>query len=177
VAQRPTSRSVSGILLRDVIDDDLPTFFAQQLDPVANQMAAFTARNPADRDAFMAHWARILGDRAIAIKTILYEEHVAGHVLSHGWFGQPEVSYWIGSEYWGKGIATEALARFLAYVETRPLYARAAKDNVASIRVLEKCGFTICGRDRGFSNARGREVEEIILKLGANEAPESLSSS
>jgi RimJ/RimL family protein N-acetyltransferase len=173
VAKRPTSRSVSGIVLRDVIDDDLPTFFAQQLDPVANQMAAFTARNPADRDAFMAHWARILGDRAITIKTILYEGYVAGHVLSHGWFGQPEISYWIGREYWGKGIATEALARFLTYVEARPLYARAAKDNIASIRVLEKCGFTNYGEDRGFSNARGREVEEFILKLGANENPES----
>jgi RimJ/RimL family protein N-acetyltransferase len=56
-------------------------------------------------------------------------------------------------------------------VKPRPLYARAAKDNIASLRVLEKCGFTIAGYERGFANARGEEVEEVVLELRA-EAPE-----
>ena len=56
-------------------------------------------------------------------------------------------------------------------MKTRPLYARAAKDNIASLRVLEKCGFTIAGYARGFANARGEEVEEVVLELRA-EAPE-----
>jgi RimJ/RimL family protein N-acetyltransferase len=56
--------------------------------------------------------------------------------------------------------------QFLDVVQTRPLYARAAQDNAASIRVLQKCGFMICGEDKGFANARGEEVEEIILRLG-----------
>lgn len=84
-------------------------------------------------------------------------------------FGKPEVTYWIEKEYWGRGIATKALSEFLSYLKTRPLYACAAKDNIASIRVLEKCGFTILGEDKGFSNARGEEVEEFILKLKADE--------
>jgi len=67
--------------------------------------------------------------------------------------------------YWGKGIATKALAAFPGHVKARPLYAHVAKHNIASIRVLEKCGFTICGEDKGFSNARGEEVEEFILTL------------
>lgn len=50
--------------------------------------------------------------------------------------------------------------------DLRPLYARAVKDNIASIRVLEKCGFVLSGEDKGFSNARSKEVEEFILKLG-----------
>jgi len=156
-------------LLRDVTEDDLPTFFDHQRDPGANHMAAFTARDPSDRDAFAAHWIKILGDESIMVKTILFDGRVAGHVLSFEQFGEREVSYWIGKKYWGKGIATVALSEFLGNVKTRPLHARAAKDNAASIRVLEKCGFVISGEDRGFSNARGKEVEELVLKLGLDE--------
>ncbi len=154
-----------GVLLRDVTEGDLPTFFEHQLDSAANHMAAFTAKDPADRDAFTAHWTKILGDDSIAKKTILFGAHVAGHIASFQRFGKPEVTYWIGKSYWGKGVATRALREFLGHLKTRPLYARAAKDNTASIRVLEKCGFTICGDDKGFSNARGEAVEEFILRL------------
>jgi RimJ/RimL family protein N-acetyltransferase len=164
-----TAEYKARIVLRDMTEEDLLTFFDQQLDPDANYMAAFTSKDPKDRDAFTSHWAKIMADDTITIKTILFDGQVAGHILSHGWFGEPEVSYWIGEEFWGKGIATMALVKFLDYYKTRPLYARAAKDNVASIRVLEKCGFTVSGEDNGFSNARGEQVEEYILKLGENE--------
>ncbi len=157
------------ILLREVSDDDLPVFFAQQLDADAAYMAAFTARNPGDREAFAAHWATIRGAGAVAIRTILVAGQVAGHVLRFDEAGRPEVSYWLGKDYWGQGIATEALSAFLGQQQARPLYARAAKDNRASIRVLEKCGFTIVGEDEGFANARGAEVEEYILMLRAND--------
>lgn len=158
----------NDIQLRDVTEDDLTVFFQQQLDPEANYMAAFTAKDPADRAAFTAHWAKILGDPGITIKTILFDGLVAGHVLSHGWFGEPEISFWLGREYWGRGIATKALKGFLDDMKARPLYARAAKDNLASLRVLEKCGFTMAGRAKGFANARGEEIEEVILVLGAS---------
>ncbi|MGB0388444.1 MAG: GNAT family N-acetyltransferase [Ardenticatenaceae bacterium] len=155
----------SGVVLREVRKGDLPIFFEQQLDPEANYMAAFTAKEPTDQEAFMTHWRKILADERITIRTIAYHDHIAGHILSHDWFGEPEVSYWIGKESWGKGIATAALTAFLSVVTTRPLYGRAVKDNIASIRVLQKCGFTISGYDKGFANARGAEVEEVILKL------------
>jgi len=154
------------ILLRDVIDDDLPVFFAQQLDADANHMAAFTARNPSDRGAFDAHWAKIRVDDTVTIKTIVVDGRVAGHVLRFDDDGHPEVSYWLGKDYWGRGIATRALAAFLGQIQERPLYACAVKDNRASLRVLEKCGFTISGEDKGFATARGAEVEEYILTLG-----------
>ena len=157
----------SDLLLRDVREDDLPIFFEQQLDPEANYMAAFTAENPADRDAFTSHWNKILGDDATTNKTILFAGQVVGHIASFERLGKPEVSYWIGKEYWGKGIATKALSVFLSQVKERPVYARVAKDNTASIRVLEKCGFKISGEDKGFSNARVKEVEEFILELRA----------
>jgi len=69
-------------------------------------MAAFTAQNPADKDAFMAHWQRITAEESIFIKGILYEGQVAGSVLCHRDFGDPEISYWLGKEFWGQGIAT-----------------------------------------------------------------------
>ena len=129
------------IHLRDVTESDLAIFFEQQLDPVANQMAAFPAR---DQEAFMAHWTKILADESNLLKTILCDGQVAGNIVS---WEQPdegseqEVGYWLGRAFWGKGIATRALAAFLEHVTTRPLYAHVAKHNIASIRVLEKCGF------------------------------------
>jgi RimJ/RimL family protein N-acetyltransferase len=152
-------------LLRNVIETDLPIFFEQQLSPEANHMAAFTTKNPEDREAFKAHWARILADENNTTKTILFEGQVAGYISSFIMVDERDISYWLGKEFWGKGLATTALSEFLDQVTTRPLYARAIRDNLASIRVLEKCGFKISGYNKDFANGRGEEVEEVILKL------------
>ena len=40
-------------------------------------------------------------------------------------------------------------------------------------RVMEKCGFTICGEGKGFAGARGQEVEDFILRLEASESVDS----
>ena len=159
------------VRLRAVEDDDLPIFFEQQRDPDAVYMAAFTHKDPADRNAFNARWARIRSDPRITTRTILVGGRVVGNVATFvdDEFGKQEVTYWIGKEFWGQGIATTALSRLLAEVTKRPIYGRAAKDNLGSIRVLEKCGFRITGQDRGFANARGKEIEEVILELTGRE--------
>ena len=153
------------IKLRDVLESDLDIFFEHHRDPIANFMAAFTSKDPHDRQAFDSHWQRIMNSKTVRIRTILIDQHVAGSVLSYQQDGHTEVSYWIGREFWGKGSATQALAMFLDQMKQRPVYARAAKDNLASIRVLEKCGFALYGQDRGFANARGKEIDEVIMKL------------
>jgi RimJ/RimL family protein N-acetyltransferase len=132
------------IYLRDVLASDLPIFFKQQRDPIANEMAGFPAR---DRDAFMAHWAKNLPNASNIHKTILYGDQVAGNIVSWEHAGEREVGYWLGREFWGKGIATRALSLFLEQVTSRPLYAHVVKHNLASIRVLEKCGFTLTDED------------------------------
>src|SRR5262245_34421786 len=104
----PASRT----LLRDVTEADLPTLFEHQRDPDANHMVAFTARDPDDRDAFMAHWAKILRDDLITKQIVEFEGQVAGSILCFEDFGKPSIGYWLGRAYWGKGIATEALAEF-----------------------------------------------------------------
>jgi len=154
------------LLLRNVVNDDLPIFFEYQLDPEANYMAAFTAKDPTNQEAFIAHWRRILADETTINQTILFNGHVAGSVSSYEDEGKPEVTYWLGKDYWGKGIATWALKEFLAQKnQLRPIYARIAKDNLGSRRVLEKCGFKIIGESKGFANARGQEIEEFRLEL------------
>ena len=47
----------------------------------------------------------------------------------------------------------------------RPLYARAASDNVASLKVLQKAGFNIMGTENSYAPARKRDIEETILRL------------
>lgn len=159
------------VRLRDVQESDLPLLFEHQRDPVATRMAAFT---PRDRKAFMAHWREnILGDDAVTKKTIMCNEDVAGNIVSFERSGRREIGYWIGREYWGRGIATEALAQFLGCVPERPLYAFVAKHNVASIRVLEKCGFAIEGETRGSARGGGPAVDEFLMKLGARDEEEA----
>lgn len=150
------------IQLRDVIESDLPIFYEQQLDPEATQMADFPSRT---REAFMGHWTRIMADESVQLKTILFNGEVAGNIVCFEQLGEREVGYWLGKEYWGKGIATKALEEFLKEIKTRPLYAHVAKHNTGSRRVLEKCGFTIAGEDRFFSDFFGRNIEEYILTL------------
>ena len=154
--------------LREVEPEDLDVLFEQGRDPDAVAMAAFTAADPDDRQAFDARWERILGDEPVSVRAIVLDGRLAGSVLT--WrdptLPGPEVSYWIGREFWGRGVATAALTEFLSTVDPRrPMYGRAAADNVGSIRVLEKCGFVRVAADRGFANARGEEIEEVILRL------------
>src|SRR5919106_4785570 len=154
------------LVLRNVVDIDLPIFFEYQLDQEANYMAAFTAKDPSNQEAFMAHWHKILANNTNIIQTILFNGQVAGSVSSYEDEGKPEVTYWLGKKYWGKGIATLALKEFLAQKnQILPIYARVAKDNLRSRRVLEKCGFKIIGESKRFANARGQEIEELLLEL------------
>ena len=149
------------VLLREVTEADLPIFFEHQRQPEAVRMAAFPAR---EQEAFMAHWAKILADETIIKQTISFRGQVAGNVVSFVQSGEREVGYWIGQEFWGQGIASRALGLFLEQETRRPLYAHVAKHNLASRRVLEKCGFKLYGEDT-WTNPDGERGEEYILKL------------
>jgi RimJ/RimL family protein N-acetyltransferase len=152
----------TDVLLREVEPADLPVFFEHQREPAANLMAAFA---PRERDAFMAHWAKIAADPKCVTQTIVFGGQVAGNVCSWEQDGERQVGYWIGREYWGRGIASGALAAFLYLLRTRPLHAHVAKHNPASLRVLQKCGFELIGETKVSDNRFDGEVEEFILKL------------
>ena len=142
---------VIEVSLREVTEQDLSDFFVHQLDP--------------------AHVGRLresLITPNVKVRTISADDKIVGYIAQFRRNDQPEVSYWIGRQHWNNGFATHALQQFLADVKVRPLYARAAKDNIASVRVLQKCGFSVVGEGQ-FVAAEGHEVEEFIFALGESQ--------
>jgi RimJ/RimL family protein N-acetyltransferase len=128
------------VLLRDVVPTDLPFFFEHQRDPVAVAMVVFRSR---ERAEFDQHWAKILANETVLTKTIVADGRVAGHIASFLRDGEREIGYWIDRALWGRGIASEALSAFLRLEKRRPLSAGVAPHNIASMRVLQKCGFRL----------------------------------
>jgi len=154
-----------SIIIREVVPSDLEIFYQQQLDPEAIRMAAFVCEDPKDKVAFDAHWEKILSAPPITERTIVADGQVAGHISCYPHGEDMEVTYWLGREFWRKGLATHALKSMLQLVVDRPTFARAATDNIGSIRVLQKCGFNITGKNKDFANGRGEDTEEYILRL------------
>ena len=152
------------VSLRSVEDRDLDVFFEHQADPQAVEMAAFPAR---DKDRFAAHWAKVRADDTLVLRTIVADGMVAGNIGSWPDNGQQLLGYWIGREYWGRGVATQALALLVGEVSTRPLYAHVVEHNVGSIRVLEKCGFRRDRVQEAQAPTPDDGIEELIYVLRA----------
>lgn len=148
-------------MLRDVMESDLPIFFAHQCEPEAHRMAAFP---PREHDAFMLHWrTKVIGEPTARKQTIVVDGRVAGNIGSWNAEGKRLVGYWIGREFWGRGVATAALSEFAQEEPIRPLSAYVAAQNVGSIRVLQKCGFRqLADVERGPDG-----VEEYCFQLDA----------
>jgi RimJ/RimL family protein N-acetyltransferase len=153
------------VSLRPLEDRDLETIHQQMTDPESIRMAAFTAEDQTDRRAFLDRMARLRADTSVSYRVIDVDGAVAGTISSFRMDDQREVTYWVDRTQWGKGIASAALRILLAEEAERPLYARAASDNVGSLRVLEKAGFRRVGVNRDFAPGRGEEIEETILRL------------
>ncbi len=157
--------ATQNITLIKTVIEDLETLFKFQLDKEANYLAAFTSKDPNDKAAYIEKYSKHLSDPAINMWTILANNEIAGSIAKYVIESDAEITYWIDRKYWGRGIATNALTKFLMIEQTRPLYGRTAYDNYGSQKVLEKCGFKRIGKDKGFANARQTEIEEIIYKL------------
>ena len=156
---------VGHIELRDLDDDDLDAIFEMMRDPAAVEMAAFTAADPDDRVAFDAWMARERTAAEVATYVVTENGGFAGTAALFSVEGDREVTYWIARHAWGRGVATEALRILVSREAERPLFARVAAHNAASLAVLTKVGFTELSRDIDFAPGVGREVEEIVLVL------------
>ena len=154
--------------LRPVLEADLDAFYEYQREPEGVAMAVFA---PRERDAFVAHWQRTLARPDANPMTVTYDGAVAGNIGSWAADHRVFVGYWLGSGFWGKGIATAALAAYLADHEPRrPMHAYVASTNLGSIRVLEKCGFELVERSTEFDERLGRDVEELLMVLSPDRA-------
>ena len=154
-----------NISLRSLSESDLPVFFEHQQHQPALHMAAFVHEDPSDRAHFDAHWSKLMGSDKILKRSVEADGRLVGHIMSFEMEGDREITYWIDHHHWGKGIATAALLQFIEHEKTRPLNGRAAKDNAASIRSMEKCGFVLAAEERGFAHGRGEEIDEVVMRL------------
>ena len=160
------SDNVAGeVSLRPLREDDLPTMFEIQLDETAQQLAAFTDKTARDLDAYLQKFRRILANDAIVKKVVEVDGEVVGSVASFPIEGDTEVTYWIRKDWWGRGVATAALAALLDEVTVRPVYGRIAEDNIGSARVLEHNGFVRVGSEEAFAEARQATITELVFKL------------
>jgi RimJ/RimL family protein N-acetyltransferase len=157
---------VADVELRLIEDSDLDVLFDQMRDPESVQMAAFTAKDPSDREAFDARMSRSRTSPDVILRAVTRDGHLRGSIASFVIDDHTEITYWIDRSAWGQGIASQALALFLGAVAVRPLYARAASDNVGSLRVLQKAGFTIINTEISYAPARDAQIEETCLRLG-----------
>ena len=153
------------ITLTETEENELDTFFQFQLDQEANYLAAFTAKDPNDKKAYIEKYSKHLADPTIHMRTIRVNDVIAGSIAKFVMENEAGITYWIDKKFWGQGIATTALNEFLKIEQARPIYGHVAFDNYGSQKVLEKCGFVKIGKDKGFANARQAEIEEFIYKL------------
>jgi RimJ/RimL family protein N-acetyltransferase len=152
----------TSLILRDVLETDLPLFYQDQADEEASRMAAFTSRNP---EAFAEHWKKIFSDKAVKRQTVIYQGEIAGYLIAFDRSGERELGYWIRRPYWGRGIASRAVADFLRYETARPLSALVAKHNTASIRVLQKSGFVVVREEENFAKTGDTVIAGLVMKL------------
>ncbi len=157
-----TRDPVPNVRLRLVRPDDIPVLYQHQLDNDANRMAAV---HPRDESAFRALWDGVFKQPSIVARAIIADDELVGHITIFNMDGVDGVGYWIAKTHWGRGIATRALTLLLEDVNRRPLHARVAVDNKASIRVLERCGFVVTGYQHSPGTERYVECEEAVLVL------------
>lgn len=151
--------------LRDVQDADLDELFEWQRDPDAVAMAAFTAADPSDREAFDRHHRFIRGEPSCTLLAIDVDGTFVGTIGSFPRDQDREVTYWVDPSRWGQGLASTALDLFTRIESERPLFARVAEHNVGSARVLAHAGFVLVGSDTAHANGVGGDVVEGIYRL------------
>ena len=93
------------LVLREVEDRDLGVLFEHATDREAIRMAAFTSPEAGDRTTFEQRWERLRSDDSTTNKAIEIDGRVVGHIASFDLEGHREVTYWIGREDWGRGLA------------------------------------------------------------------------
>ncbi len=103
----------NSIILCETEQEDLNTFFQFQLDQEANYLAAFTAKDPTDKAAYLEKYSRHLADPTIHMRTIKLDGVIVGSIAKFMLQNEAGLTYWIDRKYWGRGIASAALHHFL----------------------------------------------------------------
>jgi len=158
--RRPPANDVvlagAACRLRPYRLDDVEALRATADDPLVSRWMTASFPSPYTRDDARGWVAGVLADPVPQHFVIEVGGAFAGAAgvmaLGGAHRGVATFGYWLGRAYWGRGIATDAartLARYgLGPCGFRRLEAAVFAPNVASARVLEKCGFTLEARMR-----------------------------
>ena len=149
--RRIYTSGASWFLLRDLKQQDTK-LLVEFLNNI-NVTKYLSTRIPQPYTSQDAEWWVNKGSKTGITKAIEVNENFAGVIgVTIGEYENSrsaEIGYWLGEEYWGKGIATEAITEMtndvFSSTEIIRLFAPVFSPNKASMRVLEKCGYTLAG--------------------------------
>jgi len=125
---------------------------------------------PADADTWLAHVRR---QRPVTSFAIAVDGEAAGGI---GLAPQrdvhrrsAEVGYWLGEAFWNRGIMTAAVREFTTYAfdsfDLLRIYAAVFSSNPASMRVLEKAGYTREGVLRRSVVKDGQVLDQVLYAV------------
>jgi RimJ/RimL family protein N-acetyltransferase len=104
------------------------------------------------------HFAIVIDGKAVGGIGLMFKEDVFRKSV--------EIGYWLGEAYWGRGIATEAVRALTDYAFTSfdicRIFAGVYEWNPASMRVLEKAGYTLEGRLKKSVTKDGKTIDEFL---------------
>jgi [ribosomal protein S5]-alanine N-acetyltransferase len=156
------------IILREFTEGDAQRLVEIANNPAVSQYMVDRFPSPFTRDD--AWWWIRTGSRSGVTRVIEFGGVFVGSIRAEPRSGeklnQYEVGYFISEPYWGNGIATEALTLFADELSKTAgierLQAWVYTENAASIRVLQKAGFTKDAESDNVLYKNGRLFEEYI---------------
>jgi ribosomal-protein-alanine N-acetyltransferase len=107
------------------------------------------------------HFAIVVQDQAVGGVGFAIQEDVFRR--------SAEIGYWLGEEFWGRGIATEAVRAVtehaFAHHDLCRIYAGVFEWNPVSMRVLEKAGYAYEGRMRRSVTKAGSIIDQMVYAI------------
>ena len=144
-------------------EDDSQRFnplFPLTVEELARRLSSLSASDLNDRRRTEFRWMIALGAEVIGTVAAMNPSWSMGYV---------EIGYMLGAEYQGRGLGTRAVALFVEklFRETslHRIYATVSLENVASLRLLARLGFTREGIMREHYLIQGRRVDEVLYGL------------
>lgn len=98
---------MTDLKLRPSVVEDIHKFFEYQLDEEANYIAAFTAKDPTDKAAYLEKYTKLLHNPTVNMQTIVVNNAVVGTVTKFEINDEAEVAFWIDKAFWGERYCNE----------------------------------------------------------------------
>lgn len=165
-ARRADEIYTERLRMRRVRPDDLDAIHGIMSDP--ETMRFWSTPPHATLEETEPWFASMLeGDRAGDSDEFILE-HQGVVIGKLGAWRLPEIGFLVRRDHWGRGLASEALTRFISYAQDLDLgclMADVDPRNTACLRVLAKCGFHETGRANATYVVGGQTCDSVFLKL------------